>query len=101
MDLQVLGSGKVLVTPRKRTGEGFLPSVNSHMVDQLVLGLEWLLLSRTVLPVASVVCDLRSSNMVLSQMCHDLVQVVEHFVAHFLGVLINPLTCHLLFHVLS
>ena len=101
MDLQVLGSGKVLVTSRKWAGKWFLPGVDSHMVDQLVLGLEWFLLSRTVLPVAGVVCDLWTSDVILCQMGHDLVQVVENFVAHFLGVLINPLTSHLLLDVLS
>ena len=65
MDLQVLGAREHLATAGEGAGEGLLTGVHSDVVHQLVLGLEWFLLSRTVLPVAGVVCDLWTSNVIL------------------------------------
>ena len=98
VDLQVLRASKLLSTAGKGAGEGFLARVHSDMVDQLVLRLERPLLPGTLLPVASMVCDLWSANVVDGQVGHYVVQRLEHLVAHLLRLRIDPLTGHLLLH---
>ena len=100
MDLQVLRSGKVLVTARKWAGERFLPGMNSHMVDQLVLGLERPQLSRAVFPEASVVGDLRTADVLNSDVSDYLVKAAENLVARLSrrGLFrVDPHASHLLF----
>ena len=99
MDLEVLGAGEESVAAREGAHEGFLPGVDPHVVDQLVLGLEGFLLPGAVLPVAGVVGDLRAADVVLGEVGHNLVEAIEHLVAHLLGVLVNPLTGHLCLHI--
>ena len=97
VDLQVLRASKLLSTAGKGAGEGFLARVDSDMVDQLVLRLEGLLLTRAILPVARMVRDLRPSNVVDGQVGDDVVHRVELLVAALAPVLlVDPLTSHLL-----
>jgi len=70
--------------------------MNSDMVNQLVLGFERFVFSFTVIPIASMVCDLRTSNMFHCQMVDDIMKRMEQFVAHLLSILIYPFTSHLL-----
>ena len=62
--LQVLGSCKEFPASREGTGEGFLSGMNSNMIDKLVLGFEGFLLPGTVGPIAGMVCNLRSPDMI-------------------------------------
>ena len=97
VDLEILRASEYLATAGKGAGEGFLASVHSQVVDQLVLGLERLLLTRAVLPVARVVRDLRPANVVDGQVGDDVVHRVELLVAPLASVLlVDPLTSHLL-----
>ena len=80
-------------------GEGFLPCVNSYMIDQLVLGLEGPPLPGAVGPVAAVVSDLGASHMINGEVGHDVVHRVVRLLADLLGVLVYPLTCHLGLHI--
>ena len=96
VDLEVLRARKYFSTSRKGAGKGFLSSMNSDVVDQLVLGLEWLLLPGAVLPVAGMVGDLRTPNVLHSQVVHYLWQGVKKLVAHLSRVPILPQAQHLL-----
>merc|ERR1719273_1640722 len=89
--LQVFGASEEFTTSGKWTGEGFLSRMNSHMINQLVLGFERFLFSRTIGPVTSVICDFRSSHMLHRKMSDNIVEGVEELVAHLLGVLVDPL----------
>ena len=66
------------------------------MVDELVLGLEGLLLPGALLPVAGVVCVLRATDVVHGQVVHNVVEGVEEPAAGYLGVLVHPQAGHLL-----
>ena len=70
--------------------------MNADMVHQLVLRLEWSFLPGAILPVAGMVRDFRSSNMVHREVGDHVVHGVEHLVAHLLGLLVDPLAGHLL-----
>merc|ERR1740129_2663795 len=86
MNLQVFRSSKRFSTGRKWTGERFLSGMNSHMVDEFILGFEPFLLPLTVVPVTSVICDFRSSHMFHRQVVDNIVEGVEELVAHLLCV---------------
>ena len=77
------------------TREGLLPSVDSDMVHQLVLGFEGSALPRTVCPVAGIVSNLRPSDVVHSEVGDHVVHAVEGLLTDLLGVLVNPLAGHL------
>ena len=62
VDFEVFRSCKDLSASREWTGKWFLSRVDSDMVDKLVLGLERPQLPRAILPEASVVGDLRTSD---------------------------------------
>jgi hypothetical protein len=98
VNLQVFGSSENLTTARKRAGERLLASVHTNMIDELVLGLERLKLTRAVLPVASVL-SLRAiashgaigpADVLHRQMGHDVVHVVEGPVAKATCLLVDP-----------
>jgi len=101
VNFEIFGSCEYLATARERTGEWFLSRVNPHVVDQLVLGLEGLLLSRTLLPVTGVVGDLRSTNMVDGEVGDNIVERLKNLVASLSSLLFDPLTGHLLFYRFS
>ena len=88
--LQVFWSCKESVTAREGTHERFLSCMNSHMVDQLVLGLESFAFSWTLLPMASMVRVLRSSDVVHGQVVDDVRHGVEHLVADLPGLGVLP-----------
>jgi len=98
MNLQVFRASKRFSTGRKWTGERFLSGMNSYMVDEFILGFKPFLLPLTVVPVTSVICDLRSSHMFNREVVHNIVEGVEEFVAHLLSVLVDPLTHHVLLY---
>merc|ERR1712147_431766 len=75
--------------------------MNSQMVDQLVLCFEWLLLSWALLPVASMVSDLGSSDMVDCKMGYNIVHCTENFSTALASFFVDPLTGHLLLDRLS
>ena len=64
VNLEIFRPRENLSAARKRTGERFLASVDSHMINQLIFGFEGLLLAGTVLPVAGMVGNFRSTNMI-------------------------------------
>jgi len=96
--LEILGPGKDLAAGGEGAGERLLPRVDPHVVHQLVLGLEGLLVPGTVLPVAAVVAVLWSAHVVHRQMVHHIVQRVKGAAAHLLRVLILPHADGLLLH---
>ncbi|MFN9944398.1 MAG: hypothetical protein ACK56I_33505, partial [bacterium] len=101
MYLEILGPGKDLAAGGEGAGERLLPRVDPHMVHQLVLGLEGLLVPGTVLPVAAVVAVLGSAHVVHRQVVHHIVQRVKGAAAHLLRVLILPHADRLLLHWLA
>ena len=66
------------------------------MVDQLVLGLEGLVLPGTLLPVAGMVGLLGSPDMVDSQVGDDVVEGGEDLATDLARVPVHPLAGHLL-----
>ena len=84
VDFQVFRSGKDLATTRKRTRERLLSRVDSDVINQFVLGLEWPPVPGTVFPVAGVVCYLRSTDMLHCDMSNDFVKGSENLVARLL-----------------
>ena len=70
VNLEVLAPGEYFATAREGAGVRFLPRVDSDMIDQLVLGLEWFLFPFTVFPVADMVAGLRSPDVVHGDMSH-------------------------------
>ena len=83
VDLEILGPREESVTAGEGTHERLLPSMDSNMIDQLVLGFESFAFAWTLLPVAGMVCVLWTSDMVDCQMVDDVRHGVEHFVANF------------------
>ncbi len=99
VDFEVFRACKDLATAREWARERLLPGVDPDVVDQLVLCLEGTSLSRAVLPVASVVGDLRATNMFHSDVGDDFMKGAEDFVARLLHqriVGINPEAGHFL-----
>ena len=82
-------------------GEGFLPSMNPNMIDQLVLGLEGPPLPGAVGPVAGVVRDLRPAHVLHGQVGDNLVHRAEGLIAGLAGqrlVRLHPQAGDLLLH---
>ena len=69
------------------------------MVDKLVLGFEWFMFPRTLLPVASMVSLFWSSNMIDGQMSHHIVQRWQHLPTALASILVDPLAGHFLVSV--
>ena len=87
---QILRASKHFTAAHERACERLLASMNTNVVDQLVLGLERLPLSNTILPKANMNILVGPTDMVDGQMRHDLVHPVKHSIAHFLRVRIDP-----------
>ena len=85
----------MLAAPVVRTREGLLPGVDSDMVHKFVLGFEGSALPGAVCPVAGIVCDLRPTHVVNSEVGDHVVHAVEGLLTDLLGVLVNPLAGHL------
>ena len=75
MDFEVFGPTKSLTADG--ACERFLSSVNSDVVDQLVLGLECFQMTFAVTPVASVVALFRSSDVITSDVVDKRFHVFE------------------------
>lgn len=91
MNFQVLRAGEHLQAVGKVARKRFLASMDSYMVDQLVLGLERAAIARTVLPVAGMGCAFRASNMVHRQMTDDVLHQGVPFTTNLPGSGVNPL----------
>ena len=104
VDLEIFGSGKNFSTAWKGTRERLLSGVDPNVVDQLVLCLEGPELARAVLPEASVVRDLGSSDVFDREVSDNFVKAAENCVAGLSGrrhFRIDPEASHLLLDGLS
>lgn len=86
VDLEILTAGKDLATAGEGTRERLFPSVDTDVVDQLVLGLEGATVPLAVLPVASMVHLLGASHVLHRDVSDDLVHGVERLAAGLLVV---------------
>ena len=75
----------------ERTHERFLSGVNSHVIDQFILGFEWFVFSWTILPVTPMISVLWSSDVIHGEVVDNVVHGVEHLVADLPGVGVLPL----------
>lgn len=86
VNLQILTSGEHFATSRKWTREWFFSGVNPDVIDQFILGFERFEFPCTLLPITRVIGLLRSPDMVYSDMIHNFMHCVKHFVAGLLGL---------------
>lgn len=98
---EILRPGKHLATTRKRARERLLPGVHPDVVHQLVFGLKRSPISWTSLPTTSMSRALRSTDVLHSQMSHNLMHAPKVFPTLFPRhrlLRLDPLTLHLLLH---
>ena len=72
VNLEILGSCEYFATALVRTGKRLLTSVNTNVIDQLVLGFERLVGAFTTSPVARVIALLCSAHVIDGQMSDQL-----------------------------
>jgi len=72
VDLEVLGACEDFAAGRVRTRKRLFAGVDSHVINQLVLGLERLVETLTATPVARMVALFRSTDMVDRQVRDEL-----------------------------
>lgn len=68
VNFEILATGEHFSASRIWTRERLLSGMDSDVVDQLVLGLEWLLTAVAVMPIARVVSLFGTTHVVNSQM---------------------------------
>ena len=93
VNLEIFRSGEDFSATGERAGEWFFSSVNSYVVYQFVFCLERFSVSGTVLPEASVVGLLGSTDVFDRQVSDDFVHCREEFTARFTGlwgILVDP-----------
>ena len=67
VNFEILAAGEHFSASRIRTRERLLSGMDPDVVDQLVLGLEWLLTAVAVMPVTRVVSLLGTTDVIDSQ----------------------------------
>ena len=100
VNFKIFRSGEDFSTSREGARKWLLSSMDSYVVDQLVLGFEGFSVTGTILPEAGVVRLFGTSDMLYSQMGDDLVHCREKLSAGFTGlrcILIDPQASVLLF----